>query len=163
MTTGGPHAEEASNQPPNIPGCPRAQPDTRENFTDAGVDHSEHTNFGQFSPFLLSSNPCGAAINTPVEPKFLVKVPLNFPEKHGELYRSEKRAFNTENWLCRWVPLSWACQLHDFQSSGRTPLRAPEPSAVCAKNLLAWHASFYRLRKHKMTVSAGATKDGHFL
>ncbi len=73
-----------------------------------------------FSPFSPISKPLWSRKETPEEPNFPIKVPFDFQREHVELYRSGKWASNSEIWPCRWVPLFWACQLHDFWSSGKT-------------------------------------------
>ena len=45
---------EASNQSPNIPGCPGTQSDTRRSLTDMGADYLEDIHFGRFSPFFFT-------------------------------------------------------------------------------------------------------------
>ncbi len=74
----------------NISGCPGTQPDTRRILTEVGVGHIENIHFGHIFAILAIFRPLWSHSEAPEEPKFLVKVPFDFQEEHGELYRSGK-------------------------------------------------------------------------
>ena len=108
--------------------------------------HLKCTHFKIFLAIFAIFQPLWRQTEVPEEPKFQVKVLLEFQEEHGELYRSEKEVPNIEIWLFRDVPPFWARQLCDFWDDVRTPhsyLRATlgtwkEPPAHTG------HASLYR-------------------
>ena len=135
------------------------------NPTDVAVDHLQYTQFGQFFAILAILQPLWCHTEAPEEPKSLVKVPFEFQEKRGELYRSEKEAPNIEIWLFRDVPTFWASQLLDFWDDVRAPhscLRATvevseEPPAH------ARHTSLYRSWKNGFNVAGRAIRDSDFL
>ena len=103
-----------------------------------GVGQLEDIHFDQFSAIFAIFRPLWNHTEGPEEPNYSVTVPLNSQEEHVELHRSEKEGINTEIWLCWWVPLFWACQLHDFWSSGRTLHSYLQTViSVCEKNLLS--------------------------
>ena len=78
------------------------------------------------------------------------KVSLNFWASSWK-----KRRLNTEIWLCRWVPLFGACQLHELWSDGRTPHFCLWTINSVWEKLPthAWYVSSYRLGKYELVVS----------
>ncbi len=114
-------AKEANNRPPSVQGCLGTQPHVWRNHIDVALDHLKRTHFDRLSAIFAIFQPLWSLNEALEEPKFLVKVPFEFQDEHGELYRSEKEAPNIEIWPYRKVSFFWVCQLHDFWSAGRTP------------------------------------------
>ncbi len=66
------------------------------NPTDVAADHLQCTHFGRFFATFAIFQPLWCHTEFPEEPKFLAKVPLEFQEEYGELYRSGKETLNIE-------------------------------------------------------------------
>ena len=98
-------AEKANNGLLNITECSGNQSDVPRNPPNVALDYLECTNFGQFFVIFPIFQPLWCHTGAAKEPKLPVKVPFNFYEEHGELYRSGKGGPNIKIWLCRQVPL----------------------------------------------------------
>ena len=110
-------AEEANNRPPKIPGRPGTQKHVQRNPTDVALEHSFWPTFLHF-----------CYLPTPVQPHWSpggAKVPgqnaIWFLNGARGTLQKWKKALNIEIWLCRDVPLFWACQLQEFWSAVRIP------------------------------------------
>ncbi len=93
MTTKNPAwTQKASDGPYKILGHPGTQLGTWRDPADVTEEHLQCTHFSRFFAVFAIFRPLWYHTKASEEPKFLVKVPLEFQEGYGELYRSGTKA-----------------------------------------------------------------------